>query len=171
MPPEPTEPDSAELAPKHPPASASSGSGAGQPAAVQAGTGGVSAARSSRLVWQKIEEEARELAKKPARTVTIAEATRSMLRAQKAAARFAKYDLRNEIASVLGDPAAVELDLSANTQLAALTPQQKVHLAPSAAGAHRQAAAPAAPVPLIAQPPALALQLKPPLPLPPRAVF
>jgi hypothetical protein len=82
------------------------------------------------LLWQKIEQQARDLAKKPARTVTIAEAARSMLRAQKAAARFAKYDLRNQVASVLGDPTAVELDLSANTQLAALTPQQKVHPRP-----------------------------------------
>jgi hypothetical protein len=127
MRPEPAEPaDTAEPAPEHPPASTFSNSDAGPPAAPQLGTGSVSTARSSRLLWQRIEQQARDMARKPARRVSIAEAERSMMRAQKAAARFAKYDLRNEIASVLGDPSAVELNLSANTQLAALTPTQKV---------------------------------------------
>jgi len=109
--------------PRSPPAN---GKLSGPPAASVVDTVRVNAARS---LWRKMEQHAKEVSKKPTRTTTIEEAARALMRSKKAAARFAKFDLRNDIARVLSDPQMFELNLSSNTQFAALTSQQKARRA------------------------------------------
>ena len=116
------EPATADASPLAANASSPGASAQPPPSSVAVDTERVSAART---LWRQIDRTAKQGSKKPARITSIEQAAQ-MLRAKKAAARFAKYDLRNEIAHVLADPNALELDLSANTQFTALTSQQKV---------------------------------------------
>lgn len=115
------EPATADASPLAANASSPGASAQPPPSSVAVDTERVSAART---LWRQIDRTAKQGSKKPARITSIEQAAQ-MLRAKKAAARFAKYDLRNEIAHVLADPNALELDLSANTQFTALTSQQK----------------------------------------------
>lgn len=96
-------------------------------AAAMVDKGKVSAARN---LWQSLEAHAQQVASKPKRS-SLQLNTDTLFRSQKAAARFAKFDLRNEIARVLGDPKKIELNLSNNSQFSALSAEQKARARPT----------------------------------------